>query len=176
MVTMRSLGLMNADSAFSSVVLPAPVPPAMMMFSFALTAASSSSSMPGVIALRSTRSAPISLSCEKRRMDISGPSIASGGMIALTRDPSAETGVHHRGRFVHAPADLRNDLVDDPEQVPVVAECDAGQFELTFALDVDLPVAVDQDVRDGRVLKQRLQRPETENFVQNLIGDLLLLE
>ena len=60
--------------------------------------------------------------------------------MALTRDPSDKPGVHHRGRFVHAPADLRHDLVDDPQQVPIVAEGDAGQFQQTFALDIDLPV------------------------------------
>ena len=85
-------------------------------------------------------------------------------------------GVHHRRRFVDAPADLRDDLVDDPQQVPVVAERDTGQFEQAFALDVDLLVAVDQDVGDGRVLQQRLERAEAEDFVQNLVGDLLLLE
>ena len=35
MVTIRSLSGMAADSAFNSVVLPEPVPPAMSMFSCA---------------------------------------------------------------------------------------------------------------------------------------------
>ncbi len=60
----------------------------MMMFRRAFTAASSSSIMPAVIALRSTRSGGISLSVENRRIDSSGPSTASGGMIAFTREPS----------------------------------------------------------------------------------------
>jgi hypothetical protein len=88
MVTMRSLGEMNAESALSRVVLPAPVPPETMMFRRALTAASKRSIMPGVMDLRSTRSAGINLSAEKRRIDSSGPSTASGGMMAFTREPS----------------------------------------------------------------------------------------
>src|SRR5579885_917511 len=87
-VTMRSLGEMKYDSALSSVVLPAPVPPAIMMIDPATTAASSSSIIPGVMARRCTRSAGNSLSVLKRRIDTTGPSTASGGMIALTRDPS----------------------------------------------------------------------------------------
>ena len=71
---------------------------------------------------------------------------------------------------------MRNDLIDDPEQVPIVPECDAGQFQLTFALDIDLAASVDKDVRDGRVLEQRLQRSESEYFIQNLIGNLLLFK
>jgi hypothetical protein len=88
MVTIRSRGEMKADRALSRVVLPAPVPPEMMMFSRAFTAASSSSIMAGVVAFFSTRSGGISLSVEKRRMDRMGPSTASGGMMAFTREPS----------------------------------------------------------------------------------------
>ena len=52
----------------------------------------------------------------------------------------------------------------------------AGQFEQALALDVDLLVAVDQNVGDGRVLQQRLERAQAEDLVQNLFGDLLLFE
>ena len=122
MVTMRSLALMNAESAFSSVVLPAPVPPAMMMFSLALTAASSSSIMPGVSALRSTRSGGISLSVRET---------ADGKQRAVHRQRRndgvdaravAQARVHHGRRFVDAAAHLADDLVDDAQQVLVVAE------------------------------------------------------
>ena len=57
-VTMRSSSGMYDESAFSSVVLPEPVPPQIRMFSRALTQAFSSSSMPSVIASRATRSSP----------------------------------------------------------------------------------------------------------------------
>ena len=58
------------------------------MFSRAFTAASSRRIMPGVSDSLSTRSSGISLSVPKRRMESSGPSTASGGMMALTREPS----------------------------------------------------------------------------------------
>ena len=51
MVTSRSSPGMKADSVFSSVVLPEPVPPEMMMFSRALIAPSRSIAISGVKAL-----------------------------------------------------------------------------------------------------------------------------
>src|ERR1035438_7759257 len=88
MVRIRSRGEMNQESAFSSVVLPAPVPPDTIMFNLAFTAASSRRIMPGVSAPLATRSSGISLSVPKRRIDSNAPSTASGGMMALTREPS----------------------------------------------------------------------------------------
>ena len=41
---------------------------------------------------------------------------------------------------------------------------------LAFALDVDLIVAVDEDVGDRRVAQERLERPETEQLVDD-VGD-----
>ena len=54
--------------------------------------------------------------------------------------------VHDRLRFVDAAAHLRDDLLDDVQQVRVVLESDRGFGELAVALDEDLVVAVDQDV------------------------------
>ena len=58
------------------------------MFRRALTQAFSSSSMPSVMASFATRSSPFSAWRPKRRMESSGPSTATGGMAALTREPS----------------------------------------------------------------------------------------
>ena len=63
--------------------------------------------------------------------------------------------VHDGLRFVDAAADLRDDLFDDVQQVRVVLEPDGGLRQLAVPLDEDLVVAVDQDVRDGRLLEQR---------------------
>ena len=52
----------------------------------------------------------------------------------------------------------------------------AGQFEQTLALDVDLLVGVDQNVGDGGILQQRLERPQAKDFVQHFIADLLLFD
>ncbi len=79
---------MKLDSAFSSVVLPAPVPPETMMFSRAATAPLRKSSIGCVRDSRPTRSCAPMRSVRKRRIDSTGPSSASGGMIALTREPS----------------------------------------------------------------------------------------
>ena len=45
-----------------------------------------------------------------------------------------------------------------------------GQFKLASALDVDLVEAIDQDVGDGVVLEQGLERPEAKDFVEDFAG------
>ena len=71
--------------------------------------------------------------------------------------------VAQRLRFVDAPSDRRDDLVDDAQQVLLVLEAHRRRLEHAVALDVDALVAVDQDVVDGRVLQQRLDRPEARS-------------
>ena len=61
-------------------------------------------------------------------------------------------------------------------QVLIVAEGDVGQLEQAPAFDVDLLAAVHQDVGDGRVLQQRLERTQAEHFVQHFVADLLLFD
>ena len=43
-----------------------------------------------------------------------------------------------------------------------------GAFEFAGALDVDLVEAVDQNIGNGGILEQRLERAEAENLVENL--------
>ena len=84
-------------------------------------------------------------------------------------DPRAvrEAGIHHGRGFVDAPPHGRHDLVDDFPQVGVVLEPDVGGLQLAEPLDVDLPVGVDQDVRHGGVLQQRLERAEAQHLVED---------
>ena len=79
---------MNDDSAFSIVVLPVPVPPLIRQFSFAFTQAARNASISGVALLMATRSLIRSGEPPKRRIESTGPSMASGGMMAFTREPS----------------------------------------------------------------------------------------
>ena len=61
----------------------------------------------------------------------------------------------------------------------LVLEAHAARLEHAGALDVDAFVAVDQDVVDGRVLEQRLERAEPGHLVENLgdeVVELLLVE
>ena len=41
--------------------------------------------------------------------------------------------------------------------------------------DVDRLVGVDQDVADGRILQQRLERAEAEDFVEHFLGEAVAL-
>ena len=88
MVTIRSRSEMKLESTFRSVVLPAPVPPLISALSRAFTQCDRNSSIGRVSARSVTRSSARRRSAGKRRIESSGPSTASGGMIALTREPS----------------------------------------------------------------------------------------
>ena len=85
-------------------------------------------------------------------------------MMALTREPSGKR-VDHGARFVDAPTHARDDLVDDLHQVRIVGEAHLGAFQLAPALHVHLGVAVDENVRNGRIGQQRLERPEAEHLM-----------
>ena len=87
----------------------------------------------------------------------------------------AQARIHHGIRFVHPPPHLADDPVDDAQQVGVIVKLHIGQLEPAASLHVDLAVAVHQDVADGWVLEQWLERSQAEDLVQHLVADLLLL-
>ena len=101
--------------------------------------------------------------------------MAIGRMAALTRLPSGRRASHQRLRFVDPAADRRDDAVDDAQQVVVVAEAAGDQLQLAAPLDEGRLVAVDQDVVDGRVLQQRLERAEAHHLVEDFRDELVEL-
>ncbi len=87
-VTIRSSDGIDFDSAFSKVVFPAPVPPEIMKLMRDATAACKNSAICGESEPLFNRLAICRCSTPKRRIESLGPSKASGGTTALTRDPS----------------------------------------------------------------------------------------
>ena len=167
---------MKLDSTLSSVVLPAPVPPLIRQFRRALTQCAEEvehrpRSAPG----SATRSLAFSRSAGKRRIDSSGPSTASGGMIALTREPSARR------------ASTIGELSSTRRPTPLTmrsmtrSRCLSSwnvvgsRSRHAAALDVDVLVGVDEDVVDRRVAQQRLERSEAEDLVEDVAEDRLAL-
>src|SRR3954453_15057523 len=179
-VTMRSSFGTNAARAFSVVVLPVPVPPEMSMSSFPRTHAERNCAASGEMVPKLIRSSIVYGSRENFRIVSVGPRSESGGVMAFTRLRSGgrraptrgEARVHHRGGLVDAAPDLRDDLVDDAEQVRVVDERGVGDLELAVALDVDAVVVVDHHLGHGVVAEQGLERPVAEDVVGNLARDL----
>ena len=102
---------------------------------------------------------------ENLRIEMVGPSMASGGMMMLTRLPSLR-----RASTSGVDSSTRR-----PTSVTMrVATCstcgssrndDVGQLDLALALDVDLVRAVDHDVGDALVGEQRLERAEADHVV-----------
>ena len=159
---------MKLDSTFSSVVLPAPVPPLISALSRALTQCDRKSSIGRVSARSVTRSSALSRSAGKRRIESSGPSTASGGMIALTREPS--------GRRASTIGELSSTRRPTPLTMRSMTrirwrsswKCRGTLLEHAAALDEHVLVGVDEDVADRRVAQQRLERPEPEDIVDEL--------
>src|SRR5438128_2653714 len=57
----------------------------------------------------------------------------------------------------------------------VVAETGVDALEDALALDEDVIAAIDEDVGDGLVGEQRLERAEAEDLVEQVVLDLRLL-
>ena len=136
MVTMRSSSPMSDDSTLSSVVLPVPVPPLMMMLRRPPTHAEELRSLgrqgaeadevvdrePGLGELADRERRAVDRERRDDRVD--------AGAVG-------EAGVDHRRRLVDAPADRRDDALDDQPEPGLGAEAGVGLVETAAALDVD---------------------------------------
>ena len=84
-----------------------------------------------------------------------------------------KTSVDIGGRLVDPPPYLAHDLLDDPVEVAVIPETLVRLEELAAALDVDIAIAVDHDLGDGRVAQELLDRTVPEHLGHQLIHHLL---
>ena len=89
MVTIRSVAGMNEERALSVVVLPEPVPPLTRILSLALTQASRNVAIFSSRVPKLTKSFIESAVFENFLIVTAGPTKDNGGMIILTREPSA---------------------------------------------------------------------------------------
>src|SRR5215467_13460803 len=76
--------------------------------------------------------------------------------------------VDHRRAVVHAAADVADDAIDDPQQVTIVAECGGHTLQMSVPLDEHVLVRVDENIVDGRIPKERLERSEAEHVIHQL--------
>ena len=177
MVTMRSPLSIMPDRALSSVVLPEPVPPEMMMLSRQRAA---------MLQHRRHRRRDVALlrhhgrsrsgACRTCGSRPTAPSMASGGMMMLTRLPSSRRAstsrARSRRRGGRSGVTIR---VADVHQVRVVAERDVGQLELAAALDIDLLGAVDHDVGDRSRPRAAARAAPGPHVVDELVDEVALL-
>ena len=105
------------DRALSNVVLPEPVPPEIRMLSRQRAAIFSSVAIAGEMLPFCAMMSRVIVFLENLRIEIEAPSIASGGMMMLTRLPSARRASTSGRDFVDAAADARDDLGRDVHQV-----------------------------------------------------------
>ena len=168
-VTMRSRSSMKVDRALSIVVLPEPVPPEMMTLRRAWTIPRSD------LRHRSGSAAELDHPVHADRLLGELADRQQRAVDRQRRDdgvdarPVGQARVDQRRGFVDPAADGADDLLDDPQQVPLVLEARGDLFEQAEALDEDGLVAVDQDVVDRLVLEQRLERAEAEQLVEHVV-------
>ena len=84
-----------------------------------------------------------------------------------------QAGVHERRRLVDPPADLGDDLVDDPPQMRLVGEADGGLVQTALTLHPDVERSVDHDLGHALVGEKALERAVTEDVVADLAGEPL---
>ena len=122
MVTMRSSSGMKRESAFSMVVLPEPVPPEIRTVVFALHARRQERSMPGVSVLYCDhlvlRDDVAAEAADAEARPVERQRRNDGVDARAVRQARVDDGL----RFVDAAAHLRDDLLDDVQQVRVVLE------------------------------------------------------
>src|SRR5262249_43166742 len=86
-----------------------------------------------------------------------------------------QTRVADRRGFIDPAADLTDDALADIEQLPIVAEADAGLLDLALDFDVGRAGSVHHDIGDVVARQQRLKRPITQHVVADIVEQLLLL-
>ena len=86
-----------------------------------------------------------------------------------------QAGIDHRRGLIHSAAHARHDAVDDLQQMAVVAKGRTDPLQQSALFNEDMVLVVDQNVGDLGIAEQGLQRSETEDFVEQVGLDLLLL-
>ncbi len=168
MVIRRSFSEMNADSAFSIVVLPEPVPPEMIVVTRAFTAAASSSAICGLIAPISTSLFRLNGFLENLRIETSGPSTADRAHGDVDARAIQQARVAERMRLVDARPTAETILLTMRRRCASSLKRQAIGSKHAAALDERAFVAVDQNIVDARVFQQRLERAEAGHLVENL--------
>ncbi len=83
--------------------------------------------------------------------------------------------VADRRGLVDSAPDLADDALADVHQLRIVSEPNAGELDLAVHLDEAARRTVDHDVGDVVAGKQRLERPEAEHVVADVVEQILLL-
>ena len=141
----------------------------------ARTAARITSIISGEMLFNSTSWLGASGPVPKRRIDNAGPSSASGGMMALTREPSGRRAstIGEDSSTLRPTRDTMRSMICSRWRSSRKAVSTCSRTPRAFHKDVVF--VVHQDVGDGRVFEQRLQRAKTEDFIEQVRLDLLLL-
>ena len=86
-------------------------------------------------------------------------------------DPRAvrQAGINPWARRVDTPSDGSDDPVDDSQHVLVVQKVAVNALDLPAALDVDVAWAIDHDLGDRLVEKERIEWPEAADLADQFL-------
>ena len=101
-----------------------------------------------------------------------GPSTASGGITAWSRDPSGRRASTIGDERSSRRPSGRDDALDEVDDRPRV-EAEHDGFEPPAPLDVGATGTVDHHLGDGRIGEERFERAETGDLVRELLEELV---
>ena len=167
-VTMRSSFGMNDESTLRRVVLPVPVPPDTTMLSRPSMQARRKRTLRSSSVPNRTRSLAMNGSRANFRMVRNGPSIASGGMTAFTREPSGR-----RASTIGDDSSMRRptwDTILSMMRRTWAPSTKPGRdlLHLAVALHEQDVGSVDHHLGDGVVLEQGVDRPVADDVVADV--------
>ena len=148
MTTMRSCLGTNDDSAFSSEVLPEPVPPATMTLRLRNTQISRKRRAASVMAPYFMSCSTVRRSLGKRRMRDADAAARGRRQDGADAAAVGQAGVEHRMIGGHGLADELRDVAHRRLERVIGGEARVGALEAAALLDVDLLEAVDHDLGD----------------------------
>ena len=85
-----------------------------------------------------------------------------------------QTGIHHRGAFINAPAEGRYNALNRRNHLIIVRERHIRPVQLSLVFHINMVGAVHHDFRNGRHRNQLFQRSQPDRLVKQLPFDQFL--
>ena len=101
--------------------------------------------------------------------------MAMGRTATLMREPSINLASTMGEELVDPATDCTDDLIDDAQNVRLILEANRSRLQLPAALDVHALMRVDQNIGNCWVSQNGFNRPQTRQFVHDLVDEVTQL-
>ena len=119
--------------------------------------------------------------CGQDRMHAKAPNRNQGAIQGQRRnnriDAAAvgQSAIDHGAGLIDAPPGLADDPLNNVQQVPRISKRYGSPLQLPRPFHIDRVVTVYEDVGNGRIFHQGLERAQAKGFVQHLVDEPLAL-